>query len=38
MFVSHPIPMPVCSDTPCANTVHGSRPMPARTMIAHPAP
>ncbi len=38
MLVIHPIPTPVCSDRPWANTVHGSSPMPARTMTAQPAP
>ena len=36
MFVTQPMPMPVWREIPCANTVHGSRPMPARTMIAQP--
>ena len=38
MLVTQPMPMPVCSETPCAKTVHGSTPSPASIVRAQPAP
>ena len=38
MFVTHPMPIPVCSETPWAKTVHGSTPSPASIVSAQPAP
>ena len=38
MFVTQPMPIPVCSEMPCAKTVQGSTPRPASIVRAQPAP